>query len=165
MSLYKKVIKESTTTTIDSRTGEILESTDRTEYKIPKEPDFIKLYIDDLSYLLKLPNNDVLMCLLMRMNYLGEVTLVKASVDEICKISNLKNSTYFYSLLKKYIDKEILFKKAKGIYLFNPYFFARGAWGDIHKIRMSIDYTPELGRQINVIKIDSEKAIKPQMNF
>jgi hypothetical protein len=55
--------------------------------------------------------------------------------------------------------------KAKGIYLFNPYFFARGAWGDIHKIRMSIDYTPGLGRQINVIKIDSEKAIKPQMNF
>lgn len=165
MSLYKKIIKENITTTIDSKTGEVLENTDRKEYIVTKEPDFIKLYIDDLSYLLKLPNNDVLMCLLMRMDYYGHVTLVKASVDEICKTANLKNSTYFYSLLKKYIDKQILIKEHKGIYLFNPYFFARGKWVDIEKIRMSIDYVPGLGRQINVTKIEKEKAIKPQMDF
>lgn len=167
MTLQKRIVKESVTVTVDHKTGEITEETTRNDYKVAKEPDFIKLYINDLSYLLKLPNNDVLFCLLKKMNYDGEVTLVKASVDDICEKVNLKNSTYFYSILKKYIDKEILYKKAKGIYLFNPYFFARGAWGDIQQIRMSIQYTPELGRQINIerMKSDSEKTITPQMDF
>lgn len=167
MTLQKRIVRESVTVTVDHKTGEITEETTRNEYKVPKEPDFIKLYIDDLSYILKLPNNDVLTCLLMRMDYFGQVTLVKASVDEICKIANLKNSTYFYSLLKKYIDKDILIKKAKGIYLFNPYYFARGKWEDIQKIRLSIDYTPEFGRKINIdyTKPNSEKTITPQMDF
>lgn len=150
MSLQKKIIKQSTQTTLDIRSGEILEVVDRKEYKVDREPDYIKLYLDDLAYLMHLPNNDVLFCLLKKMNYEGEVILIKSVVEDICQKVNLKNRTYFYSLIKKYTDKDILIKKDRGVYLFNPFFFGRGKWEDIQKIRMSINYTPKDGRQINI---------------
>jgi hypothetical protein len=150
MSLQKKIIKQSTQTTLDMRSGEILEVVDRKEYKVDREPDYIKLYLDDLAYLMHLPNNDVLFCLLKKMNYEGEVILIKSVVEDICQKVNLKNRTYFYSLIKKYTDKDILIKKDRGVYLFNPFFFGRGKWEDIQKIRMSINYTPKDGRQINI---------------
>jgi hypothetical protein len=150
MSLQKKIIKQSTQTTLDMRSGEVLEVVDRKEYKVDREPDYIKLYLDDLAYLMHLPNNDVLFCLLKKMNYEGEVILIKSVIEDICQKVNLKNRTYFYSLIKKYTDKDILIKKDRGVYLFNPFFFGRGKWEDIQKIRMSINYTPKDGRQINI---------------
>lgn len=152
----KKVIKQSTETTIDSKTGEILEVTDRKEYKIPKEPDYIKLYIQDISFLMNLPNNDVLFCLLKKMNYDGEVIIIKPIAEEICQLANLKNTEYFYKIIKKYCEKNILIKKDRGLYLMNPYYFGRGKWEDIQKIRLQIDYTPHEGRKINVVEFAEE---------
>ena len=159
MSLQKKIIKQSTQTTIDGNSGEIMEVVDRKEFKVDREPDYIKLYLDDLAYLMHLPNNDVLFCLLKKMNYEGEVILIKSIVEDICQKTNLKNRTYFYSLIKKYTDKDILIKKDRGVYLFNPFFFGRGKWEDIQKIRMSIDYTPSDGRQINIEAIVKEAIL------
>ena len=159
MSLQKKIIKQSTQTTLDRRSGEILEVVDRKEYKVDREPDYIKLYLDDLAYLMHLPNNDVLFCLLKKMNYEGEVILIKSVVEDICQKVNLKNRTYFYSLIKKYTDKDILIKKDRGVYLFNPFFFGRGKWEDIQKIRMSINYTPKDGRQINIETTETPESL------
>ncbi len=159
MSLQKKIIKQSTQTTLDMRSGEILEVVDRKEYKVDREPDYIKLYLDDLAYLMHLPNNDVLFCLLKKMNYEGEVILIKSVVEDICQKVNLKNRTYFYSLIKKYTDKDILIKKDRGVYLFNPFFFGRGKWEDIQKIRMSINYTPKDGRQINIETTETPESL------
>ena len=149
---FKKIIKESTETKIDFNTGEVLEVTDRKEYKVPKEPDFVKCYIDDISNLMNLPNNDVLFCLLKKSNYDGEVVIIKPIAEEICKLADLKNTEYFYKLIKKYCERNILIKKCRGMYMFNPYYFARGHWEDIYKIRLQIDYTPNEGRKINAVE-------------
>ncbi len=153
---YKKIIKQSTETKIDNSTGEIIESIDRKEYKIPKEPDFIKLYIDDISFLMKLPNNDVLFCLLKKMNYDGEVIIIKPIAEEICRLAGLKNTEYFYRIIKKYCEKNILIKKNRGLFLMNPYYFGRGKWEDIQKIRLQIDYTPGEGRKINIVDMNND---------
>lgn len=153
---FKKVIKETTETKVDYNTGEITETTSKKEYKIPKEPDFVKLYIDDICDLIDLPNNDVLFCLLKKTNYDGEVTIIKPIAEQICKLANLKNVEYFYKLVKKYCEKNILIKKCRGLYVFNPYYFARGGWEDIYRVRLEINYTPGEGRKINVVQFDKK---------
>ncbi len=105
---------------------------------------------------MNLPNNDVLFCLLKKTNYDGEVVIIKPIAEEICRLANLKNTEYFYKLIKKYCDKKILIKKDRGMYLFNPYYFARGSWDDIYKIRLQIDYTPNEGRKINLVEFAGE---------
>jgi hypothetical protein len=149
---FKKIIKESTETKIDVRTGEIVEITDRKEYKVPKEPEFVKMYLDDISNLMNLPNTDVLYCLLKKTNYDGEVVIIKPIAEEICRLTNLKNTEYFYKLIGKYCDSKILIKKCRGMYMFNPYYFAKGHWEDIYKIRLTVDYTPTEGRKVNVVE-------------
>ena len=154
---FKNIIKQSTETKLDFFTGEILVVTDRKEYKVPKEPDFVKMYLDDISNIMNLPNTDVLFCLLKKTNYDGEVVIIKPIAEEICKLAKIKNTQYFYKLIKSYCDSNILIKKCRGMYMFNPYYFAKGYWEDIYKIRLTIDYTPTEGRKINAVKFTEEE--------
>lgn len=144
---FKKITKELTETRVNEN-GEIIDYRQLKEFRVDKEPEFVKLYLNDINHLFDLPNNNVLFCLIKKMNYEGEVFLIKSIVDEICLITNIKNSTYFYKLIKEYCKKELLIKKDKGRYLVNPYYFGRGQWVDIQKIRLTIDYSYEKGKEI-----------------
>ena len=142
----KKITKQSVESKINMKTGEILEVVNKQEFVVKREPDYIKLYLEDIAQLNGLPNSDVLFLLARKMNYDGEVVLVASIVTVICDSVGI-GKNHFYKILKGYCDKEILFKTERSVYVFNPYIFARGSWDDIKNIRMTIDYTRK-GRTI-----------------
>jgi hypothetical protein len=44
--------------------------------------------------------------------------------------------------LVKFVNRNILFRQGKGVYLANPYLFGKGAWEDVEEIRMKVTYRP-----------------------
>lgn len=146
MNEFKKVVRQQEIITIDTETGEIKEQTTTTDVRVEKEPEYVKLYINDLVKLSGLPPscNDLLHCLLSKLDYNGEITLVKASKDEIKKKLNMADST-FRAGMDNFIKRGILCKKATGLYAVNPFIFGRGEWKQIRNIRLTVEYN-EKGR-------------------
>lgn len=144
----KKVFKEVTTSSVNTETGEVNQVVNVKESFVSREPDYIKLYIEDLTKLNDLPKstNDLLYSLLKRMNYDNEIILVVHNKKRIAKELNLKLNTIDQNLMKL-TDKGILSRVATGVYIANPYIFGRGKWEDIRELRMKITYTSK-GRAI-----------------
>jgi len=152
----KRVTKKSTREFLDKETGEMLEHETNTEYVVPREPDYVKLYLNDLGILNNVSNSALLWVLIRKMNYDGEVFFVGNQTKKICAELGIKDSG-FWKQIKKMVDAEILIKQSRGVYMFNPYLIAKGKWVDIERIRMTVEYSNE-GR---VIKTDFKPVDKP----
>jgi len=68
----KKITKESIVQRVNSD-GEVTEQISTKEFRVPREPDYVKLYLNDLSLLNHITNSDILFVLVPKMNYDGEV--------------------------------------------------------------------------------------------
>lgn len=149
--------KQKLTEVVDVNTGEIMDSQMET-VSYSQEPDFVKMYIDDLSYLhgLTSANNSVLHSLLSKMNYDNEIILVSKVKDEMANKIGLMKNTFEHGI-GVLVKKGILIKKGNNYYIVNPFLFARGSWKDIRSIRMTIKYSKE-GKDIKVI-LDSQQEI------
>lgn len=141
----KNIIRSKVKTTVDYITGEIVEEHTESQYKVDREPDFVKLYLGDIGKLYNLPNTSLLLAMLRKMNYDNEIILnasVKRSLSK--SIGDNMGLANVEKLITAYVKRGILIRKDKGVYLFNPYLFGRGKWQDVSKIRLSIDYSPGL---------------------
>jgi hypothetical protein len=149
----KNVIKSNVKTTIDLVTGEITEIQTDNQYRVDREPDFVKLYLGDIGRLYNLPNTSLLMALLRKMNYDNEVILNAAVKRELSSsIGGNMGLANIEKIIGVYVKRGVLIRKDRGIYLFNPYLFGRGKWQDVNKIRLSISYEPgvrEVTAEIN----------------
>ncbi len=133
--------------TVDFKTGELAE-TER-EIRVPKEPDFIKLYLDDLVMLKDIPQwvSSILHGLLKRMNYQNEivlnVTIKKRIADDLgIAVRTIDNA------LVTFVKKKILSRVGLGVYQANPYLFGKGEWNNIRKIRLQVEYGDNGSREI-----------------
>jgi len=153
----KKVTQESVETIINQDTGEIVETKSRKQYKVAREPDYIKMYIDDLSLLNGISNNAILYHVVTRMNYELEVFLTGRVVKLICEKCNVQKR-HFYRCLKQYVEKGILSKIDQTEYTVNPYLFARGKWEDIEKIRLTVEYSAN-GRELTTEMIEKQDVL------
>ena len=140
----QKITRQRTTEVVDSQTGEVVSSTDIKESYLEREPDYVKIYIKDLIKLNNLPKTTgaILFALLGQMNYSGQVVLVADIKREIAKDLSIKIDTV-NKAIQELSQQEILIKKGRAIYLFNPYLFARGKWDQVKKIRLTVDYDKE----------------------
>lgn len=143
----KNVIYREVITTVD-RDGEITEEVRRQKLRVEKEPDFVKLYLADVLYIQDLPSglSGILLALLKRMSYKNDVVINSSIKREIAEMTNLKFGTV-NKAITQFVKGEILIRKDKGIYLFNPHLFARGDWSNIQEIRATISWNKE-GRSI-----------------
>lgn len=139
--------------TVDELTGEIIsQSSNVIELKaLPKEPDYIKLYVDDLGKLhgIRPVAREVLLYVAAASGYDGVASITarrKASIaltigTSVAVVSNA---------LTDCIKAGLLRRVGHGEYEPNPSLFARGSWADIRERRerfvASFVYGPE-GRQ------------------
>lgn len=159
MKEKKKIIRNETELIIaDRMTGEIMSSQKTTTHAVEKEPDFIKLYLQDVGVLMGLSPSDqkVFISLAKHMSYNNLVVLIKPIKEQMCKelnlslntinktIDNLKNA----QLLLKFQDEEG--NEKRSCWRVNPYLAAKGTWNDIRAIRLQLDYSSE-GRKVRVI--------------
>lgn len=143
MSQYKKQSYESTREIVDQNGHTITKTSEKTKY-VSREPDYIKLYLDNILYLKDLPKgmNTVLYGLLKRMGYDNQLVLNAALKRQIAEeigmtVKSIDNS------IAKFVKGEILLRKDRGLYTVNPHLFGRGEWRNISEIRMEIIFNKD----------------------
>jgi len=105
------------------------------------EPNYVKLYLDDILYLSDLPKglNSILYALLKRMAYGNQLVLNAALKRQIAREVNLGTSSV-NNAITKFVKGQLLKRIDTGIYLVNPQLFGKGEWKDISKIRLTAKY-------------------------
>lgn len=111
---------------------------------VEKEPDYVKLYVRDILRLNDIPKsgNEVLFAILKRMNYSNDIILISYVKKEIAEELGIREITLRKSI-ELFVEKSILLRKDRSIYIINPFFFGRGKWDEIKKIRLLIEYSKE----------------------
>jgi hypothetical protein len=164
----KNLIKEKLTNRKTTETVENGKSTKTEDQKSfvgqVKEPTFVKLYISDIELLYRLPTNsgNILYELLSYMNYEGEITINKLMKERICKKLEIKNIGSISNHLTELVQKDIFKRIGQGVYLANPYLFAKGKWTE-NVVGLRINYK-ETGRDIKAETRDEKAEIKVVSN-
>lgn len=158
MDLKKKIIRQQTETIVNIETGEISKTTDLQESYVEQEPAFVKMYVQDIVRLNDLPNaaGTILNVLIQNMSYGNIVVLIKPIKTRIVEATGFSESTIKKSISD--LNKAgILIRKERAVYLVDPTLFGRGAWKDIKKLRMIIDYNHDGTKSINSNMVEQLK--------
>lgn len=137
MSATKKVIQQSESTKTDEN-GEVTQRTQTKVYTFPKEPPYIKLYLQDIEKLYTLPDGThrVLFELLKKLDYDGEINLNISVKRKIVENIGWKTVASLDNYISKHLIKKDIFKRIDtGVYAPNPNLFGRGDWKDIYQRR------------------------------
>jgi len=142
----KQNIYQETTIHRDLNTGEVATVEHTNVVKLPTEPAYVKLYLDDIQKLYDLPNNTILYELLRRMNFDGEVVLNSSEKKKIAAKLDIKVQT-IDNYLFKLKAADVFTSIETGTYLPNPSLFGRGDWLKIldrrkkyESIKMNVTY-------------------------
>jgi hypothetical protein len=175
-----KVIYEKTQTITDHETGEITaEQTERITL-LPKEPPYIKIYLEDIAKIQDLPSGstNLLYELLKIMNYeTNEIFLNSALKKRIAEKIGIKNLKSIDNALTQFHQRNVLIRVDRGIYMANPNLFGKGTWQQVHRLRKlsvrliygedgskeiqsDIDFQLEQTKQLNINDIlDNNKIL------
>lgn len=128
----------------DKETGELLEHTEDRYKVVSIEPNYIKVYIDAMSYFITAEEQGMETSLLFemakRMTYAND-----AAPNQVAMVGSIKKgiakqlNTTVGSLdvvLTRLIKKDLVRRIDRGVYELNPIIFAKGDWSSIRKIQM-----------------------------
>lgn len=145
---------------VDSQTGEIIRRRKFTNALIEKEPPHVKIYLEDIAKINDLPPtaSKVLNLLVQNMGYNNMVPMLKPFKEAICNSLDIKMNTLekIVSLLK---EKHILHVFSRGLYILDPYLFAKGRWEDIKNLRLIIEYDTNGNRKLSSNAPDQIKQL------
>mgnify|MGYP001618243978 CR=1 FL=1 len=130
------VVYSETNRIVDHETGEIKQTVDIKSVRLAQEPEFIKLYLQDINKIFDLPKgcSPALYEILKNMNYQGHIVLNKY-VKKICAENAGLALTSFNNCITDLLKKDIISRVDTGTYMANPHIFGKGAWSDISKQR------------------------------
>jgi len=143
--MKRKLTKTEVTETIDKETGEIvIEGTKSISFLIDKEPEYVKLYLEDVSRLKDIPAgmNKVLFELIKGIGYNGIIMAYKPVKDIMCANMGISVS-YLNKCINEFYKKGIFIRYARGVYIADPNLFAKGSWSNIQHLRLIINYNTD----------------------
>lgn len=148
-------------TTVDQLTGEILSQRKQVIElrKMEPEPNYIKLYIDDLARLVGLQegHRSILPYVAASVGYDGFISLsagrkARIAITAGCSVKSINNA------ITEFVKCGILARVGRGEYELDPHLFAKGEWRNIRERRLrfmtKITYSEE-GRHIETEVIDN----------
>ena len=151
---------------VDSDTGEIKVETKK--HKKDKEPEFVKLYLDDIGKILGLTDCErkAVIQMTCSMAYNGIIPLFGPMKEYIMAQLGINNVSLFDRRIKALKDEGILLpvvspksgKVMRGMYCMNPNYIAKGAWEDIKKMRLTLEYSGE-GRYMTTEIVTNDTII------
>lgn len=151
-------IKQQVTETVVDENGVIKERRTNQTLSWGSEPPYIKLYLQDILYLSDMPKSheSILFELLKRATYANDeygmtVTLSSGMKQIIAKQLKIENVRSINNALSDLVKGKVLFRIATGVYQFNTYFFGKGDWQDISKLRLEINYDEIKGRTFKAV--------------
>jgi hypothetical protein len=138
----KKILQVVETHMVDHETGTVKESTTEQVVRIPAEPPYVKLYLEDLGRLLDLPAGprDILYSLARKMDYDGLISLTAAGRQRIADAHGLKIQT-LNNYLSTLVKRDVLKLIGRGEFEMNPQLFAKGDWREIQRRRAAFTLT------------------------
>ncbi len=151
--------KVMTETRVDQTTGEVKEITTVAQTKYAAEPGYVKLYLEDITYLTKLPKGSegILYGILKQMSYKQQIVLNKYIKEGIAEEAGITLKTVDNNI-SVFVNNGVLIRVGRGVYEVNTYIFGKGNWKDILKhrrgLKLEIEYAPDSGR---VIQFKSSK--------
>jgi len=140
---------------VDLSTGEIIEQNKRESIAVGKEPNYYKIYIQDLANLqgLNPTETQVFQILSANMTFDNLIVLIKPIKEKLVEMTGKK-----YDAIKKAIEnlakKKVLIRADRSVYRVNPKYAAKGKWEDIKALRLVIEYS-EKGREITLENVNS----------
>lgn len=156
----KRIIQEVRKEVIDNETGEIRITETNTVSRVPSEPNYIKIYLDDIMHFMDMPSSSsgILFSIAKRMGYDNKVTLVKPIKEDIAKETGMDLGT-INNAITNFKKKDILVSAGRSVYTINPHLIGKGSWQDIYKLRLNIEYNPDGTRSIKTYREDKEEVI------
>ena len=148
-----KVVETRTVKVVDNRTGEITNEVETQIKALEREPNYVKLYLDQIVKLSEITGwtSNVLYELLGDSKYAneGQIIVVNAGYKEMVaeKLGIKPQSvTNAINALKK---KEIIYKVKNGVFQLNPRIFGKGEWKDVKRLRYEVELS-EQGTKITL---------------
>lgn len=159
MAKTAKITRLEVNKTINSE-GEILEETRAFDLNVGAEPDYIKIYLDNIMFLAELQGwiSKVLYKLVKSVNYAdkGQIVIVNAGYKRIiAEELGIKPQTVT-NAINQLVKKGILIKKESGVFLLNPQYFGKGNWKDISKLRYEVELSRE-GTRLQLVEIENKE--------
>lgn len=148
-----RVLTATRTHHTDHSTGEVLSTVDVNVVRIPREPPYVKMYVDDLSRIVGLSSGcqSVLYELVTRIDYDGIVTITKGTRVRIGERAGLKETTV-RNRVSDLVEAGIMKIVGYCEYEMNPDLFAKGEWQDVYKRRqafkLEVNYSADGERKI-----------------
>lgn len=159
----KKVIHSTVAQVVNLQTGEIVETSSTNVFRLPSEPPYVKMYLDDLCVLISVPDSQktLLLHLLRRLDYEGYITLSPRARKDISKTLGIADQT-FRNRLNELCKSGLIKRVSTNEYMANPAYFARGEWKSICQRRqafeLKITYS-EKGRDIRTDKVAQQEEL------
>lgn len=156
-----------THTELDRQTGEVIRSTSNvTELRpLPKEPPYIKLYIEDLSRILGLANSEILLYIAAFIGYDGIVSLSTTRRARIALTCGVSEKTV-RNAITEYLQAGVLRRVGRAEYEMDPHIFGRGEWVEIRgrrdRFRLEVSYS-EHGRTLRTRRISADEARRTEV--
>jgi hypothetical protein len=160
--MRRKLVTTTTSNVVDLQTGEVSESSTTNVYRLPVEPPYVKLYLDDLCDLIKVPDSQkgLLLKLLKRLDFEGYILLTPRIRKDLAADMGVADQT-FRNRLNDLCKAELLIRMGTNEYQANPKYFARGEWKTIcarrEAFELRITYST-LGRKLETNKLASGQA-------
>ena len=152
---------------IDLETGEVMEEFESTIFAPEREPNYVKLYLDQLVTIANLQGwtSKVLYELIGSTTYAneGQLVIVNAGLKRlVAEKLNIKTQTVTNAItaLK---NQNILIPKERGVFILNPQFFGKGEWKDISKLRYEISLSSK-GAEVQLIEVEKETNTRDELN-
>jgi hypothetical protein len=141
--------------TIIYETGEIIQQKTTQIIPVGNEPNYYKVYLQDLANLqgLNPTERQVLEVLSSNMSFDNIIVVIKPIKEKLSKITGKSYET-IRSSIQGLVNKGILIREERACYRVNPRYIAKGKWQDIKALRLVIDYN-ERGREISVESVNS----------
>lgn len=151
-------INQSVETSVLNDKGEIVSKRANKTMSWGDEPNYIKLYLQDIMYMSDMPKQyaGLTACLLKRISYASDedglcVALVPRIKKAICEEMGWKRTSSLDNALQKLLAGKILYRIDRSMYQFNPYLFGKGDWQDISRLRLEINYDDIKGKTFKTV--------------
>lgn len=139
-SCMQRVTYLEETLKVNTQTGEVEEKETKRTIHLPREEDYVKIYIKHINYLNNLPQglDDIIYALLKKINYQNQIVINSAIKRQIAKeLGKTFNTINQY--ITKLVKYDILIRVDTGIYYLNPIFYGKGSWKEILELRKKLE--------------------------
>ena len=158
-----KVLVTNTNTVTDKDTGEILSQERSTKLKqVEREPNYIKLYTDDIGRLFNLPgsSSEVLASIASHMAYKTNIIVLYGPIKKVIMAELGMNINTFNKAIDDLYKAGMLIRLSRACYMVDPELYGSGSWQDVKKVRLSIEQNADGTKSVTTEltkNIDGEK--------